>query len=529
MEDERDENIEELDLPARLRELLPGEVDDLEDSERRRSYTLAALQFETFVVELLRATGESAGRVEPRVPSPSNDVRFDFVSETSFNDLPPPIGVEVKYFRSGVRMAAAAREFRAIARASQTRVRTLVFVTNLEPTPQDLAALRGDGDAYDELPRYHWWGPKMLQSLLERLGEGGRRILDTLQVDGLRAALRNVSRGEAGTWRAARSTILSELRQSWRDDQLVLFLGAGVSIEAGVPLWGSLLASLYRRLLDKIDPTLVSAPPADYVEAVRSLLSLQDGSPLMSARMLRSGLGNHAFNDAVRAALYGTIKPREDSRQLGELARLCDPPRGRVGARAVVTYNFDNLLEQHLDALNVRYLSIATGNSRATWTQLPIYHVHGLIPQTGAVPREQTLVFSEEGYHTAYNNPYTWSNVIQLNLMTQYTCMFVGLSMTDPNLRRLLEIASAAESGPRHVALLRRVTDVAQTPPTLQCSSSDPACAATSRRAASPVVTESVLAIHHTAWETTLNELGVRILWFEEFAEIPEILARIRE
>lgn len=55
-------------------------------------------------------------------------------------------------------------------------------------------------------------------------------------------------------------------------------------------------------------------------------------------------------------------------------------------------------------------------------------------------------------------DPYSWSNLIQLNYLRENTCLFIGLSLTDPNLRRLLDIASRKHDNdvPKHYAILKR-------------------------------------------------------------------------
>lgn len=530
---EQDQSIIET-LRRKLSELLPEKSEQLDDADRRRAASMAALQFESFVVEVLRRCleepGGSAASSAFSQPGP-----VDLIANTSICDLPAPTAFEIRFIgwqkRSARELTRLARE---IGSRVKPQVRSFVLVTNVDPSEEEKYSFQlessldfeTDGVPIADPVSYLWWGPTEISRVLESLGDEGREIVESLPVAALSAALRKASRGATDTWKSSRNSIVSELHTSWKDDQLVFFLGAGVSIDAGVPLWGNLLSSLYERLITGIAPNLSTrSPTTSIAEAVETLLSLQDNSPLMNARTLRSGLQSD-FLDSVRSSLYSASSVTS-SRQLFELARLCDPPRGRLGARAVVTYNFDDLLEQKLQSLNVDHVSICTPASRPGSTQLPIYHVHGLIPQANPIPVDQTLVFSEEGYHLAYNNPYTWSNVVQLNLMTQYTCIFVGLSMTDPNLRRLLEIASIAQSGPRHVALLRR-TQFKGRDNSINCPSTDPVCGIHAKPPVSKLVVDSVLAIHHNAWETTMKELGVRILWFEEFHEIPGILSRIR-
>ena len=71
---------------------------------------------------------------------------------------------------------------------------------------------------------------------------------------------------------------------------------------------------------------------------------------------------------------------------------------------------------------------------------MPIYHVHGFLPKSGEVD-DAILVFSEQSYHSQFIDPYSWSNIIQLTTYLSNICLFIGLSLSDPNLRRLLDIS----------------------------------------------------------------------------------------
>jgi hypothetical protein len=67
--------------------------------------------------------------------------------------------------------------------------------------------------------------------------------------------------------------------------------------------------------------------------------------------------------------------------------------------------------------------------------------VHGYLPRSGNIPDDTELVFSEDAYHGQFIEPFSWSNLIQLNKLTQNTCLLVGVSLTDPNMRRLPDVA----------------------------------------------------------------------------------------
>jgi len=67
-----------------------------------------------------------------------------------------------------------------------------------------------------------------------------------------------------------------------------------------------------------------------------------------------------------------------------------------------------------------------------------------------------SLIFSEEDYNKIYSDAYSWSNLAQLNSFRDNTCLFIGCSLTDPNLRRLLDVAARSGEKPRHYAFLKK-------------------------------------------------------------------------
>ena len=125
--------------------------------------------------------------------------------------------------------------------------------------------------------------------------------------------------------------------------------------------------------------------------------------------------------------------------------------------------------------------------------------------------------FSEEGYHLIYSDAYHWSNLVQLSNLRDNHCLMVGLSMTDPNLRRLLEIASKNTDTTRHFAFMKRITNENFN----------------YRKNAQVInntdASEAFLNSHHNLNEAIMEELGVSIIWYTDYDEIPEILNEIRK
>ena len=106
----------------------------------------------------------------------------------------------------------------------------------------------------------------------------------------------------------------------------------------------------------------------------------------------------------------------------------------------IITYNFDDLLDEFL---NKKDFYSVSDNIIPRTKEVPIYHVHGMISRDNTRPSNSVL--SEKDYHHLYSNPHNWANVVQLNALYTSTCFFIGFSMTDPNQRRLLELARAKD------------------------------------------------------------------------------------
>ena len=112
---------------------------------------------------------------------------------------------------------------------------------------------------------------------------------------------------------------------------------------------------------------------------------------------------------------------------------------------SVITYNYDTNLEYLLKKRDIHYNTTYDDNSFVNQdANVDIYHVHGLLPYDKYDQKKFTdsLIFNESEYYYLYNNPYSWNIAKQLHDFKFNTCLFIGISLTDPDMKRLLELAN---------------------------------------------------------------------------------------
>ncbi|WP_224372911.1 SIR2 family protein [Hyalangium versicolor] len=496
-----------------------------DDPARSRSIYFA---FENFVLELLRTHAESqrrSFRSKVRLGSPEGALELDAVAPEGLDGIPGPAAFEIKLTKDPSALHAARKAIEHVALLRHTvRLASAVIILNRNLSPEELGRLQSENLAPGL--QIQVWGPKELQLIAEQHPETARLLIENLPNADTAKAIQRAATGQDDDWRRQTQILLGDLHHAWRNNDLVPFLGAGVSIDAGIPSWNGLLNQLLVAMVEKMgdDGNLALGVSTEKRQTIAQRLQrLQESSPLLAARYIRSGLGEW-FVTALERALYSNLKS-EAPPQLAALARLCVPRKNGSGVQAVVTYNFDDLVEKQLREKAVEHQPVYLAGTRVPADCLAIYHVHGFLPQhrpEGEDSASSLVVFSEERYHGLYNDPYSWSNIVQLNLLSDHTGVFIGLSMNDPNLRRLLEIAAKNEEKPRHVALLKRLTIekfMADEPETQRPDSSQ----------LDSNLAHIVLAAHHQLIEKSVEELGVRVAWFEDFGEIAMMIDQIRQ
>lgn len=204
----------------------------------------------------------------------------------------------------------------------------------------------------------------------------------------------------------------------------------------------------------------------------------------VKSTMVKQTLGNEAYVGLIQDFLYGKMGKKDVEEAGGKyvewlnnkeqekpaffsLFSVADMILRNRNIRAVVTQNYDQFLFEALKYLNKNtgYLDYYgknevrkiepnvicdwKGQESFTYDDINIYHVHGFIPRYDAIqaPKDNRIVLSLDEFYEDSRNVYSWQIASQLHFLSQYTCIFCGLSLEDYTNQRLLHYVRGKHHG----------------------------------------------------------------------------------
>ncbi|MDQ6699806.1 MAG: SIR2 family protein [Acidobacteriota bacterium] len=239
---------------------------------------------------------------------------------------------------------------------------------------------------------------------------------------------------------------IRHLHGVYQAGKLRILIGAGTSIDSGLPSWEVLSLNLLNGWIQNMEEEREEQKSEEERKAAASLLHAalgRDGATdFIAARVSR-----HDFRELLADALYGThnlcdFRPRSVHKQLAVMSNKA----------SLYTTNYDPLIELALEELqeNTRgtgwrkYRDPAghTYSSVEKCWHSPVHHLHGWIdPSSEASGPEYggSFVITESHYLELPNNPDALANRrMQELLETEGATLILGMSMEDPNVRRML-------------------------------------------------------------------------------------------
>lgn len=251
---------------------------------------------------------------------------------------------------------------------------------------------------------------------------------------------------------------LAPLKDAFTKGNLILFLGAGVSKDNGLPSWEELVQALYFSTLEDESYIYNLKPYPNYLFALAEWVLKQKNEPLdIIIRKIKQWYEGKDFMGMLSNTLYASFGREnwgenlnglpeaiiEKNKTLEAIIKCCNESRiGQQGLRSIVTYNYDNLLELALEKYpdaKDSFTTIYKRDQELPADKIPIYHVHGYVPYQNSEVEYDEILFSEDQYNRAFQDPFYWGNIIQVNQFTQGTGLLIGLSLSDRNTRRILD------------------------------------------------------------------------------------------
>lgn len=225
-------------------------------------------------------------------------------------------------------------------------------------------------------------------------------------------------------------------------NEVSLIVGTGISKDCGAPLWNELLQILFSEN-NNLKP--LGETPEDYKNVVNAC----ENSLLIMARYIFDSEMDDAKTELaskLRRIFYNkenilNKSSKSNKPAIREIAKLIGDCNN---IKKVLSFNYDNFLEKELRKVSKIpkiepepvYKQGVINNQR-----FPIYHIHGYIGgENGDFgPYTKEITLSEQDYHNRYSDITHWANIELQYSLIRNVCFFIGLSMSDPNLRRIID------------------------------------------------------------------------------------------
>jgi hypothetical protein len=265
------------------------------------------------------------------------------------------------------------------------------------------------------------------------------------------------------------------LVEQYRKDGLVLFLGAGVSSDSGIPSWPDLTKALLELCVEDGEREDVKKALPSYITqfelagrhlGYRKLVKaihqeLYDGMKCGPVKKVPLSFKRQKKWKQWKAVLRA-LQDNKTLEAVGNFLIIYDgkKPRRNPQIHAVLTFNADNLLELYCTAKSSgrRVLTLVDRASVGEHpNETPVYHLHGSLDARGenifrkrpaSVPpnKEQKLtddllpdlIFRESEYYETIANPVSFVNHTPQSVLRRLNALFIGTSLDDLNMRRWL-------------------------------------------------------------------------------------------
>lgn len=235
-------------------------------------------------------------------------------------------------------------------------------------------------------------------------------------------------------------TIPEELSKQIAQDNCVVFVGAGLSISAGLPSWPALL----KRMIDWSGAHSVDVSDQDELHKY-----IHEGDLLLVAEEMRERMGDHNFREFMAEVfLRGAGAKPTDTHML----------LTRIPFSSVITSNYDKLIETAYTITNSSVPHVFTQEDYPELSASLRTRDFHVLKVHGTIDRIQTIVLGRTDYRKVMHANPAYRQYLS-TLFSTKTVLFLGFGLTDPDLLLLLnELRATFETyAGKHYALMSSV------------------------------------------------------------------------
>lgn len=222
--------------------------------------------------------------------------------------------------------------------------------------------------------------------------------------------------------------IPNELIEKLKEQRCIAFIGAGLSIGAGLPDWYILL----EQMITWCEKHNIDLPNRNDLEDL-----LEKEKYLILADILIDVMGKSRYHQFLKEVFRRVnLKPTETHKLLPQ-----------IPFSAILTSNYDKLLEGV-------YAAFSEGTIPQTFTHLDTSELSvtlqnnafHILKTHGDIDRVESIVLGKHQYRELLHNNSAYKIYLQ-NVLASKTVLFLGFSLTDPDLFSILDELSVAFKG----------------------------------------------------------------------------------
>jgi hypothetical protein len=253
-------------------------------------------------------------------------------------------------------------------------------------------------------------------------------------------------------------------QRRFEHERLGIVFGAGVSRDAGVPMWEELvgrLATAAKVPEERMALHKQARFPETFLAEIlfRKHCSEEEKTSSHLSSKYRGYHLNSTWREKIRECLYQSIKAEDFTEitknhvYLSALAKLiCD-------ARFAVTFNFDDIVDEAVVGCatnsGMPNPEIIVRPKVETRKNAPvIYHINGLLPREELRRSSDNIILTEDAFADILLSPNSQDAEFVINQFSVRTFLLIGVSLSDNSLKNLLRSSAKRNPANHHFIIL---------------------------------------------------------------------------